>query len=355
MCCAIEAPKGSCVPDRTPNKKILILLCALIAWCSGCASKHESVQINLQKLQDRTQDALAGKNGAAVVMDVRSGRVLALVNPRIAAGRSFPVGSALKPLAALAALEQGAASPNLMLPCKGVTSLHGHDYHCWLHGGHGSLDMTQALAQSCNIYFYTLGARINGSKMCDLASRFGFGKTTGMSLSDYGIEEDSGRMPGTLTPELVSRFAAGDTPEFRATPLQMAVFTAALANDGRVFKPERVRTDTFALPQKNLMGLSPAMDSAEALAVVRAGMEQCVTSPLGTCHALANMGYSSAGKTGTARHAAGPRTHAWFIGYTPVDDPEAAVVVFLERGEGGRDAAPAARRIMQAWHQCKIY
>ena len=112
---------------------------------------------------------MAGRDGAAVVLDVNTGRILALVHPEAALSKSFPVGSALKPLTAVAAVEQGAAAPDLAFPCPGVTALHGYEYPCWLHAGHGRLDMIEALAQSCNIYFYTLGARLRGSDLIQWA------------------------------------------------------------------------------------------------------------------------------------------------------------------------------------------
>lgn len=361
MCSITVAPKGLCVLDHLNHKTLFTLLALCLLTACGCrkqAPEHASsstAHIIPSQLQEKVDSAMNGLDGAAVVMDVNTGRVLAMVNPKTAISQAFPVGSTLKPLTATASVEQGIADPDLALPCSGITSIHGHDYPCWLHGGHGKLNMVEALAQSCNIYFYTLGARFHGTELRDWARRFGFGSDTGIRNNDF--KENAGQVPEILFPEKISRFATGDTPDFRATPLQMAVFTAAIANNGRRLTP-RWQTDStnkylLSHPSKQFNGTVIRAD--KGLATARRGMALCVTSSLGTCHSLANMGFPAAGKTGTARHVTDLRTHAWFIGFTPVDEPEVAVVVFLQQGEGARDAAPVARRIMQAWHQCKKF
>ena len=324
---------------------------AVLMLCSapGCRSKapkqksSRTFTVDTKLLTSAASDALAEYPGAAAVaMDPHSGRILAMVNPDTAVGRAFPVGSTFKPVTAVAAVQEGLARPSLTTNCKGRTVVAGEEFHCWLHRGHGSLNMHQAIAKSCNVYFYQLSRRFKGPELARWARNFGLGEKTG-----YAPERESrGKIPDTFTAPQNARFAVGDTPDLTATPLQMAVLAAALASGGRVFSP----ADEQGKPR-----VRRTLKADQGIRTAVRGMTECVTSPGGTCHSLSNMGHSAAGKTGTPRTQGGPGTHAWFMGFSPADNPEIAVAVFIPRGQGSEHAVPAARLIFQSYFRCKIY
>lgn len=333
------------------NKAIVcLILISCIAGFAGCRAKRDQEKprthnsVDIQQLQSRAEKALEGFDGAAVIVDPRSGAVLAVVNPQLAQ-QAFPIGSAFKPLSAITAIEDGKAEQSLTSLCTGRAMLFNREFNCWIPNGHGRLDMTHALAQSCNIYFYRLGTRLSGQELARWAREFGFGQKTGLESAP---SESAGHVPDVFPLHQSALFAAGDTQDLLATPLQMAVFVSAIANGGSVYS---LHSDSEAGADK----LIRKVDAERGISVAKQGMELAVKDPAGTCHSLLNAGHSVAGKTGTAKEQNGMKTHAWFIGYSPVDEPEVAVVVFLKRGRGATDAVPIARELFQSYFRCKIF
>lgn len=327
----------------------IFILAAVAAGCiMGCHKRGADrntpvIRVDEKQFNQRAREALAGRRGAIVALDPRTGRVLALVNPADALETAYPVGSAFKPATVAAAVQRNIAAPTLRNKCEGRIHLAGHDFPCWLRKGHGLQDMPSALAVSCNVYFYRLGARFHGPELARTARQFGFGEKTGYVDANQKYRESAGEVPDNFPPVQVVRFAAGDTQRLRATPMQMAVFAAALANGGRVLTPMSMGG----------VKVRRHIQAPRGLDTARSGMKMCVTLPGGTCHSLENMGHTSAGKTGTARHDTGFDTHAWFIGWSPADKPEAAIAVFLHSGRGPSDAVPLARQIFQAYFRSK--
>jgi penicillin-binding protein 2 len=347
---------------------------------------QRTAEESLQYVHEHT-----GKAAAAVVMDVRSGEVLALASrpsfdpnrwiagwttedmrafqanpcrPELdhATAGVYPPGSIFKIITACAALERAGVTPQTTFECRGV--IHVGAAHeplwCWNHHGHGQMDFLNAIEQSCDVYFYSLvlkaGLTIDDIGAC--AREFGLGAPTGIELAG----EADGRVP---TREWYQdtygvRWSPGDTAQvaigqsaLAVTPLQMVVATAAIANGGNVLRPHLV--ERISWPDGRHPDIVPQPEvvrhvsvSPEHLRLVQEGMRRVVNGTHGTGKAAAMPEVVVAGKTGSAEPDRVRPTHAWFVCYAPADDPKYACVVLAEEaGSGGKVAAPIARRILR--------
>ena len=276
----------------------------------------------------------------------------------------YPPGSTFKMMTALAALAAG-VSPSHTVFCPGSTSLGRAVFHCWKEHGHGTLGLTQALAQSCDVYFYDLARRVGIDAIAAMARRFGFGAPLGLDLPG----EQPGLIPTTDWKQatLGESWQKGETlvcgvgqGYVSATPLQLAIMAARLANGGIGVTPWLVAPAAETPPAR--IGVDPA-----ALALVLGGMREVVHGARGTARAadLGIPGVELAGKTGTSQvrrisradRAAGrhkrtdipwiERHHALFVCAAPFTAPRYAVAVVVEHGQSGaKAAAPIARDIM---------
>jgi len=322
------------------------------------------------RTQCYSEEALAGVRGAVVVLVPQTGEVLAMASSpsyglhmtpeewqrlakepgqpflnRAIAGLYLP-GSVFKPLVAIAALESGAVTEATELSCNGTVDV-GRAFHCWRDGGHGPLPLEGALAVSCNCYFYQAALRTQPEAILQLAREIGFGEATMIDLpgENAGVLPDdppkAGALPPRLYPGDVCNLGIGQG-RLTVTPLQMAVFCAAIANGGDIFVPRMVRARHAVVPHRRL-GWSDAM-----LGPVRRGMRAAVHSDRGTARLVRLPGVTMAAKTGTAQ--AGPgRQHAWMILYAPYDAPRYAIAMVIENadGGGGQVVAPRLKRLMQ--------
>jgi penicillin-binding protein 2 len=335
--------------------------------------------------------------GAAVVMDVKNGELLALASyptfdPAVwvdgltakewkqlsdpdanqpllskAFQGVYAPGSTFKAIDAVAGLEEGVIVPSTRYYCNGhyppTGELGGSTWVCWTPYGHGSPDLAAALAQSCDVYFYNVGyAFYNraGTELADWAERLGLGKVTGLDVPG----EVGGRVP---TPEWRKEYFTDPIDQLwkpgnsinlsigqgdlEVTPLQMAVAYAAIANGGTVVQPhlgQKILSPEGKLVRKLGTGKPKKIGmSATTLDAVRRGLRLAATD--GTSAAVfASYPVAVAGKTGTAE-VFGKSDYAWYASYAPADDPRYVVVVLIEQGgHGGTAAAPAARMIYDA-------
>ena len=340
------------------------------------------------------------ESAAAVVLDVHGGEVLALTSvPSFAPGvfsnglsreawrtlttdpraplmnktirGQYPPGSTFKMIVALAALEAGVAHADLKITCHGHTKLGRHRFHCWKRWGHGELDLVDAVAQSCDVYFYEIARRVGVDAIAAMARRFGLGAVTGIDLPGerHGLVPDKAWKRAALD----DRWHQGETLVvgigqgfLQATPLQLAVMTARLAS-GRAVLPTLVRGEPALSAQAGAGPAPPLGVSEGALALVRHGMFEVVNGERGTAraHQLRLGGLTMAGKTGTSqvrrisrserqtgvrKNEEKPweeRDHALFVGFAPYDEPRYAVAVVVEHGgSGSKAAAPIARDIL---------
>jgi len=346
--------------------------------------------------------------GVVVAMDPQTGKILAMVslpsydNNLFASGISiedletlssdperpllnhaisgqYPPGSTFKVFPAAGALEEAALSPTTKLQCKGEFLLpnkyfpddatKAQSFKCWYKPGHGRLNVVEALALSCDIYFYQVGGGLDDfaglgiEKLSEYARAFGFGQRTGIAL----LAESPGLIPDDKWKRINygEAWVTGDTYNATigqgyvlVTPLQLLNGTAAVANGGAVYRPQLVDQVVDGAGQvirsctPEVMRSVPV--SAQNLAIVREGMRAAVTR--GTAHRANLAEIAVAGKTGTAEYP-GKRdengilpTHAWFTAFAPYDNPEIALVVFVSGGhEGAKIAVPVAAQVLRAY------
>ncbi len=282
-----------------------------------------------------------------------------------------PPGSTFKMVTALAALEAG-VNPAATETCHGALGIFGQSYGCWR--THGVVNLHKAIAESCNVYFYRAGLRVGIDPMVEMARAFGFGQVTGILGLPPG-EESGGILPDRAWKQeiLGEPWYPGETlmaaigQGFHAyTPLQMASYAATIASGGTRFRPyvvDRLVGDDGELlweASPEVLSTLPASDAN--IALVQRGMEGAMI-PGGSGH-WRFFDYprerpsdgeliSVAGKTGTAEVGSPDlrrESHGWFVAYAPADDPEIAVAVVIYHGSGGsRAAAPVARVIIDEY------
>jgi penicillin-binding protein 2 len=324
--------------------------------------------------QRRAEAELQGNTGAVVVMDVRTGELLVLASaPRydnndvaaaFAAARadpsyrpllsraiqdSVPSGSIIKPIVALAACAEG-VSPGWTVDCEGALTVAGTRFGC--SGTHGRLDMTNAITQSCNVYFYSLARRIGPGPIVALAGEMGLGRRTGVDLP----YEWPGRMPDPSRPgwyvghTLNLSIGQGDVS---VTPIQIAVAMAAVATGGNILQPTILhRVDPTPDPELFVRLSSPVVGEvplpSNGLRTVREGMRGAALR--GTASRVPQLAEMRAAcKTGTAETADPAINHAWIAGYLPWDNPRYAFAVVLHNvpGHGGEVAGPIAAAVLE--------
>lgn len=269
---------------------------------------------------------------------------------------TYPPGSTIKPIFALAAVSEGLAAPEWEVWCSGSTVLYGHSFRCWQRGGHGWVDLERSLEASCDVYYYQLGQRLGIERMARWLQLFGFGAPTGTGLPSeasglIGTPEWSRQVRGTpwYPGEAVS-VSIGQGPVL-ATATQLARAYAALANGGSLVTPHVVE-------DQSMRSVDLGLDPARLRRITRA-LTKVVHGEYGTARSLAPL--PVAGKTGTAQVvrlsdgidsdelAPHLRHHAWFVGWAPIDHPRIVVSVVVEHGGGGGAiAAPAARKVFAA-------
>jgi len=278
-----------------------------------------------------------------------------------ALANAYSPGSVFKIVMATAGLAEGVIDPDRRVYCSGATTIYGRSFACGRRGGHGRVDLRQAIERSCNVYFYHLGQTLGIERIARWARAFGLGEPTGIDLA--------GERPGLVPDPAWSRAARGHPwypgetisvaigqGPLLVTPIQLARMTAAVANGGRLVTPHLV-ADPDAAASARELPLAPGL-----LAPVREGLADVVNGGQGTARWSARSDLVRiAGKTGTVqvvgRSAADGKerpeeleNHAWFVSFAPAEAPELVVVVFVEHGGGGsRSAAPIARALYEEY------
>ncbi len=257
----------------------------------------------------------------------------------------YPPASPLKIMSAAAAVDENIANAYTKMaePCHGYYKYGDRYFFCWLRTGHKDLDMLGAIAHSCDVYFYQIGAMLGLDRWSEYAKASRFGQKTGVTL----LHESAGLVPDrAYYNERFGRrnWGAGvvlnlviGQGEMLVTPLQMAMFVAAFANGGTLYKPRLVKSVEVPgkfrrefLPEQN--GMLPF--SRQAIQTVNRGMVLCVNDPWATGFGSSLSDITVAGKTGTAQNPHG-EDHAWFVAFAPAEKPEIAFVVLVEGGGSG--------------------
>ena len=381
----LSGDRGASLYLKDPNGQILEKI------AEKSASPGQSLTTTIEpRLQYLLQQSLGDYRGAIVVMEIDTGRVLAMVsNPQFdpnlfdinnqnfvyaenpynrsgdpvfnrATNGQYPLGSVFKVVSMAAALDTGVFTADSEIYCGHSIEVCGNELFDWTFEKEkppsGDLTLPEGLMRSCNPWFYYIGEQLVASgypnAIADLAREFGLGQETGISIS-----EEPGNIPAQVAScEANAQLAIGQG-EMVVTPLQVAGLMAAIGNGGTLYQPALVDqiapengSPTFTLAPEEI-GTLPISD--EHLALVQDAMREVIKNPRGTAQLqLATMRYTAYGKTGTAQNPFGD-SHAWFAGFTGVGSenrPDIAVAVILENaGEGSEMAAPVFRRVVSLY------
>ncbi len=358
-----------------------------------------TLDLSLQKIAEQ---ALLGKAGAVVAMNVKDGQILALAssppmdleefiggisskawksmqdNPmkpfmNKAIQGQYPPASTYKIITALAGLTEKIIAPDTIFYCNGSMSLHGRQYNCWKRRGHGAVNLKKALAESCDVYFYQTGLKLGVDKLAMYAKSMGLGSATGIELE----HEKSGLVP---TMEWKKRkrkeiWQEGETLSTSigqgfnlATPLQICQATATLSNGGIRYRPQLIKEirgpGGEIITEFKPVETGRSLGGKAAYRLINEGLIAAVQDKHGTGGMAKVEGLTVAGKTGTAqvvrlskyRHLAEEdipykyRDHAWFTCFAPAEAPEIAVTVLVEHGlHGGSGAGPIAKLVLETY------
>lgn len=353
-----------------------------------------TIDARLQAAAEASLKASAARNGrgrgSAVALDPKTGEVLALVSwpsydanefargitpkeyqkltedpnrplfPRAVSG-TFPPGSTVKTIVASGGLMEHVITPSTTVLSTGGIRVGQWFFPDWKTGGHGVTNVTKAIAESINTFFYAVGGgwdTIEGlgiDRLDKYFRLFNLGQRLGIDLPG----EAGGFVPTADWKQRVKDEAwyIGDTyhvsigqGDLTVTPLQVAAWTSVFANGGDLIRPHVVKQirSNKSVEQIDPAPIARQIVPKDVVDVVRQGLRQTILA--GSAQGLKVSPWTIAGKTGTAQWGNGEPTHAWFAGYAPADDPKILVVVMVEAGgEGTTAAAPVARDIMEAW------
>lgn len=367
-----------------------------------------TLDVELQKIAEEEM-AAGNRAGAVVAMEANTGRILAaasapvlhleefvggisqkawqemLNNPlhplvnKIVQGQ-YPPGSTYKPITAFAGLAEGVINPDTSVFCPGFYHFGNRVYRCWKKGGHGTVSLRRALAESCDVYFYQTGLRVGVDRLAKYAKMFGLGEKSGIEME----HEKPGIVPSTewKKKRYGVKWHEGETLSIAigqgydlATPLQIALMTSVIANGGTLYKPtiveEVVNPDGKLVSAFKPEVLSMIPGQGRNLKLVRDGMIEAVNSRRGTGREaqIDAHGIIVGGKTGTAqvvrlaqyKHLKEDnipyeyRDHAWFTCFAPANNPEIVVTVLVEHGlHGGSASAPIAAKILNRYFEDKF-
>ncbi|HAR34488.1 MAG TPA: penicillin-binding protein 2 [Desulfobacter sp.] len=353
-------------------------------------------------LQQKAEGLLGENDGAVVALDPSNGDVLVMASSpsfdqndfiggisskkwqvlRDDPGRpmnnkaiqaEYPPASTYKIITALAGLEEKVIDRNSTFFCPGFYKFGNRRYHCWSKYGHGTINVVDAIAQSCDVFFYQTGEKLGVDALAKYAQGSGLGRLTGIRLA----HERPGLIPTSAWKKqrFKEPWQAGETLSISigqgfnlVTPLQMAVFISAVGNNGTLYRPRLLKSVQDAKGQvireiePEITGGLPA--SKKNLAIVRQGLLEVVHGNRGTARQIRLPDVQIAGKTGTAQvfsRKAGEKfdnkklkrtlqDHAWFVCYAPAQDPKIAIAVIIEHGEHGSSAAaPVAQELIHAY------
>ncbi len=361
---------------------------ATIKYQKPIAGNDIYLTLNSQ-LQQFIESQMAEKKGAIIVSEPSTGKIMAMVSypdydpnmftqqislsqwqtiaeneDNVLCNRNiqsvYPPGSVFKLVTAIAALEEGIINTNSTISCPGYYKEGNIIFKCWKEDGHGNLAIINAIANSCNVFFYTMGRKLGIDKLSYYATLLGFGEKTGIDLPG----EQVGLVPSQdwKRKNFNQSWYPGDSVNMSigqgfllVTPLQVHNLLCLIANEGFYCKPhyvEKIVAKSGELIKQSIPEITHKTDvSQNTFKIIKEGMKRVVESGTGRSANISEI--EIAGKTGTAQNPQG-ENHAWFVGFAPVDKPEICVTVFIEHGgDGSVAAAPVASNIIRKYLQLK--
>jgi penicillin-binding protein 2 len=343
-----------------------------------------SIDINLQKA---AEEAFGRRTGALVALKPSTGEILSLVSrpsfdPNLfargisytdwlrlirsrkapmlnrALQSQYPPGSTFKLITAIAALEKEVIKPETTFNCTGGISHGRWSFGCWKPGGHGTLSLYRAITESCDVYFYLAGKEAGINSIAEYARQFGLGEETGIRL----VKEKTGLIPDKAWKKRVKNepWYLGETYNASigqgyvlTTPAQLAMMISAISNGGYIYEPRLTRIESPVEPVRKVKVKKETLD------IIKDALRGVVADEHGTGYAARSTVVDIGGKTGTAQVISAKRRqqvpealrdHAWFVAFAPVENPEIALVVFVEHGgHGSETAAPIAKKAIEAY------
>ena len=341
-------------------------------------------------LQAIAEADMAGKTGAVVAMDARTGEVLAMLSKptfdpndfavripqeewqKLNSDKSTPLlnraiqaqlapGSVFKIVMATAMLDSKAIPDNFTVYCPGHANFYGREFHCWRPQGHGTVDLHHAIVDSCDVFFYNVGKLLGIDKIAYYASGLGLGRRTGIDLPS----EEPGLMPSESWVERVfhHKWYAGETISvaigqgaITVTPVQLARMAAAVASGGTLVQPHLLKNDTNVKTER-----FPLSDNA--VEQVTQGLYGVVNEGGGTAYHLRLQNIDLCGKSGTAQlmsydaanRLGTKKMDGWFVGFAPRRNPEIVVAAIVQDTveHGGEAAGPVVRDIVKTFYDKK--
>lgn len=331
-----------------------------------------TLDIGLQKI---AEDALANKRGSVILMEPSSGEIIAMASspdfdPSVfidkpnfpmnnlahsalinrAISGAYPAASVFKLVVASAALETRKINQSSTYFCSGAMRIGNRQFNCW--DKHGKQNLADALAYSCDVFFYNTGILLGPQLLHDYALKFGLSRPTAIDLP----YEAGGFVPDALWKKLyrLQKWFDGDTANFSigqgdllVTPIQLTRLMGVFANKGMLATPYIVKgIDTKDISGQRKRRVAIAIKKS-VINLIRQELRGVVSRPSGTANVLSALPVSVAGKTGTAQASRG-RTHGWFVGFFPFDKPKFVICVFLENNGSGHMACVLAKQIIKA-------
>ncbi len=340
-----------------------------------------SIDIELQAAAEKAFTTLKKEKGALVAMDIKTGEVLAMVSrpgynlqdltpfiPQTVAKKIhdeggwlnraiqglYPPGSTFKLMTTIAGLRNGTTNFDEIVVCNGSITVNGRIIRCHVHSGHGAVNLTKAITQSCNVYFYTQGLRMGILPLANEAKRFGYGRKTGIELDETGLTVMPD--PQWKRDRKYGRWVDIDTTNtsigqgyLLATPLQVTMMTASIAMNRVMTYPTIIRDGNMTKDMPNSrIGLSDTLYN-QLITAMR------FVTEVGTGRLVKLKGVSIAGKSGTSEIFPNNKkmTIGWFTCFAPVEDPQIAITAMVEPTEedmsmgGGADAGPVVKKVLE--------
>jgi len=373
-----------------------------LKFVQGTAGKSYRTTLDLE-VQKFTSEMMIGKSGSVCVMDIYTGDIIAMVSsPTFDANKFvhgisskdwqdlisndrkplinksisglYPPGSTIKPIVALSALENDVVSPNTTVECRGNIEIYGHKYHCWKEKGHGFMRLREAIKQSCDIFFYETARRLGVDRLAETANKFGLGNKVFNMLD----EERSGLVPTTQwkLKNIGKGWVLGETllagigqGYFQATPIQLCLASAQLANGGYKIKPNIIYNERLLKfkADTKIEQFKKLYKNQENVKFVLDAQFGATNEPMGTSYRSRHVKpeYIFAGKTGTSQIRAitkeerelklkqkdlpyKRRDHALFVAFAPYKNPRYALSIVIEHGgTGSSAAAPIAKKVIK--------
>lgn len=351
------------------------------------AKKGNSLVLTVSNfLQEKAVEMMKDINGAFVMINPKNGMVLAMVsNPTYdpnyfvkgitpslwsdwnrknvlvnkAVQGQYPPGSTFKPFVGLSTLERNVIDGRYTVNCQGSIIAGRREFKCWVYpGGHGSVNIKDALAVSCNIFFYSIAKELGIDSLVNDVKRLGFGKTTGIDLpieSSGFVPDPSWKLEKKKEP-----WYLGDTLNIGigqgfllVTPIQLAVYYSFLVNGGHIVTPylvDRVVSSEGEIIYKAYPELKKVEVSSKNLEIIKEGLRKAVTRG-GGLTPIKELPIDVSAKTGTAQTTTGGRPHLWITAYAPSDDPEVVMVLLAEKSkfDYAYYLAPYMKQMLEAW------